>query len=95
MLSLYREIFLDHGYEVAGLGDAPVILDCGGNIGLASRYFSENYTEAAVLCMPVHAILTAAGNRFFSAGWDLKDAAESENADDYGPGGFAGLRPIG
>lgn len=29
---LYREIFLDRGYEVAGLGDAPVILDCGGTL---------------------------------------------------------------
>jgi hypothetical protein len=29
MLSFYREIVLDRGYEVAGLGDAPVILDCG------------------------------------------------------------------
>ena len=40
------------------------------------------------------AILTAAGSRFFSAGWDLKDAAASENADDYGPGGFAGLTEL-
>ena len=38
------------------------------------------------------AILTAAGERFFSAGWDLKAAAAGEGADaDHGPGGFAGL----
>lgn len=38
------------------------------------------------------AILTAAGERFFSAGWDLKAAAEGEGIDaDHGPGGFAGL----
>lgn len=38
------------------------------------------------------AILTGAGNRFFSAGWDLKAVASGaeENAD-YGGGGFAGL----
>jgi crotonobetainyl-CoA hydratase len=37
-------------------------------------------------------VITAAGNRFFSAGWDLKAAAEGEAHDaDQGPGGFAGL----
>jgi len=38
------------------------------------------------------AILTGAGERFFSAGWDLKAAAEGEASNtDFGPGGFAGL----
>lgn len=38
------------------------------------------------------AILTGAGQRFFSAGWDLKAAAAGEGiAADHGPGGFAGL----
>ena len=38
------------------------------------------------------AILTGAGDRFFCAGWDLKAAAEGEDAGaDHGPGGFAGL----
>jgi crotonobetainyl-CoA hydratase len=37
-------------------------------------------------------VLTGAGDRFFSAGWDLKAAAEGEEiAADHGPGGFAGL----
>ena len=37
-------------------------------------------------------VLTGAGDRFFSAGWDLKAAAAGEAADaDFGPGGFAGL----
>jgi crotonobetainyl-CoA hydratase len=41
------------------------------------------------------AILTGAGDRFFSAGWDLKAAAEGEAADaDHGPGGFAGLTEL-
>ncbi len=35
------------------------------------------------------AILTGGGERFFSAGWDLK-AGEAVDAD-HGPGGFAGL----
>ncbi|MER5394301.1 enoyl-CoA hydratase-related protein [Saccharopolyspora sp. NPDC002686] len=38
------------------------------------------------------AVLTGEGERFFSAGWDLKAAAEGEAIDaDHGPGGFAGL----
>ena len=41
------------------------------------------------------AIITGAGERFFSAGWDLKAAAEGEAADaDFGPGGFAGLTEL-
>ncbi len=40
------------------------------------------------------AILTAAGERFFSAGWDLKEAAGETEAGDYGPGGFAGLTEL-
>lgn len=38
------------------------------------------------------AVLTGAGERFFSAGWDLKAAAAGEGIDaDHGAGGFAGL----
>ncbi|MFC7339925.1 enoyl-CoA hydratase-related protein [Saccharopolyspora griseoalba] len=38
------------------------------------------------------AVLTGAGERFFSAGWDLKAAAGGEAIDaDHGRGGFAGL----
>jgi crotonobetainyl-CoA hydratase len=37
-------------------------------------------------------IVTAAGSRFFCAGWDLKAAAAGEAAGaNHGPGGFAGL----
>src|SRR6202043_724505 len=38
------------------------------------------------------AIVTGAGDRFFSAGWDLKAAAGGEQSDsDWGVGGFGGL----
>ena len=41
------------------------------------------------------AILTAEGERFFSAGWDLKVAAAGEPPDtDYGVGGFGGLQEL-
>jgi crotonobetainyl-CoA hydratase len=40
-------------------------------------------------------IVTAAGERFFSAGWDLKAAAAGEAVDaDHGAGGFAGLTEL-
>lgn len=48
MLSLYREIFLDRDYEVAGLGEAPVILDCGGNIGMSVIWFKQRYPRAGI-----------------------------------------------
>ncbi|HEX4150883.1 MAG TPA: enoyl-CoA hydratase-related protein [Steroidobacteraceae bacterium] len=38
------------------------------------------------------AIVTGAGDRFFSPGWDLKAAAGGEESDsDWGPSGFGGL----
>ncbi|HYM50208.1 MAG TPA: carnitinyl-CoA dehydratase [Candidatus Limnocylindrales bacterium] len=41
------------------------------------------------------AIITGAGERFFSAGWDLKEAAAGEPPDaDYGVGGFGGLQQL-
>ena len=41
------------------------------------------------------AIVTGAGERFFSAGWDLKAAAAGETPDaDFGVGGFGGLQEL-
>ena len=41
------------------------------------------------------ALLTAAGEKFFSAGWDLKAAADGDAVDgDYGVGGFGGLQEL-
>lgn len=41
------------------------------------------------------AVLTGGGDKFFSAGWDLKGAAEGEAPDtDYGVGGFGGLQEL-
>jgi crotonobetainyl-CoA hydratase len=43
----------------------------------------------------VCAILTGGGERFFSAGWDLKAAAAGEGVDaDFGAGGFGGLSEL-
>jgi len=41
------------------------------------------------------AVLTGGGDRFFSAGWDLKAAAAGESITaDHGPGGFGGLTEL-
>lgn len=41
------------------------------------------------------AILRAAGEKFFCAGWDLKAAADGDAVDgDYGVGGFGGLQEL-
>ncbi len=41
------------------------------------------------------AILTAAGDRFFSAGWDLSAASEGESYEaDWGVGGFGGFTEL-
>lgn len=41
------------------------------------------------------AIVSGAGDKFFSAGWDLKAAADGEAVDgDYGVGGFGGIQEL-
>lgn len=41
------------------------------------------------------AIITGGGDKFFSAGWDLKAAAGGDAVDgDYGAGGFGGLQEL-
>ena len=41
------------------------------------------------------AIITGEGEKFFSAGWDLKAVNDGEQADaDYGVGGFGGLQEL-
>ncbi len=61
-------------------------MDTSRRLGEAFRAFADE--EAARV-----AIITAGGDRFFSAGWDLKAAAAGDESaeEDYGPGGFAGL----
>jgi crotonobetainyl-CoA hydratase len=58
----------------------------------ASRRLNEVFTSFRDDPALRVAIITAAGDRFFSPGWDLKAAAAGEKSDeDWGVGGFGGL----
>jgi crotonobetainyl-CoA hydratase len=58
----------------------------------ASRRLNEVFTAFRDDPKLRIAIVTAAGDRFFCAGWDLKGAAGGEESDeDWGAGGFGGL----
>jgi crotonobetainyl-CoA hydratase len=63
--------------------------------GATSRAMGEIFVEFRDDPELRVAIVTGAGDRFFSAGWDLKDIAESGGADfDLGIGGWAGLQEL-
>ena len=58
----------------------------------ASRRLNEVFTRFRDDAALRIAIITGAGDRFFSPGWDLKAAAAGEKSDeDWGVGGFGGL----
>jgi crotonobetainyl-CoA hydratase len=58
----------------------------------ASRRLNEVFTSFRDDPALRVAIITGAGDRFFSPGWDLKGAAAGEKSDeDWGVGGFGGL----
>jgi crotonobetainyl-CoA hydratase len=58
----------------------------------ASRRLNEIFSEFRDDASLRIAIVTGGGEKFFSAGWDLKAAAAGEAPDaDWGVGGFAGL----
>jgi crotonobetainyl-CoA hydratase len=60
-----------------------------------SRELGEHFAAFAADDGLGVAIVTGAGERFFSAGWDLKAAAAGEAVDaDHGQGGFAGLTEL-
>jgi crotonobetainyl-CoA hydratase len=57
-----------------------------------SRQMSEAFVDFEADPDLRVAILSGSGERFFSAGWDLKSAADGEAFEaDYGSGGFGGL----
>lgn len=44
-----NELFIDKSYEFRSDTRTPLILDCGGNIGLSAIYFKRLYPEAKVI----------------------------------------------
>jgi len=60
--------------------------------GATSRLLGETFKEFRDDPELRVAIITAAGEKFFCPGWDLKSASEGEHADtDYGVGGWGGF----
>jgi FkbM family methyltransferase len=51
---LYREIFARQHYYFHAENDAPVIFDCGANVGMASIYFKWLYPKARVRAFEPH-----------------------------------------
>lgn len=47
-LNLYIEIFIIQEYRFKSQKKSPVILDCGGHIGLATLYFKSRYPKAKI-----------------------------------------------
>jgi FkbM family methyltransferase len=47
--ALYEEIFTAHVYEAGALAPAPLIVDCGANVGLATAWFTARYRGCTVL----------------------------------------------
>lgn len=45
----YKAIFERHFYRIPVVIAKPTILDCGANIGLATRYWLEKYPEAEII----------------------------------------------
>lgn len=44
----YWEIFVQHAYDFDTRREDPIILDCGGNIGLSAIWFKHRYPRAQV-----------------------------------------------
>jgi FkbM family methyltransferase len=47
-LSQFREIFADGCYRFDPAGEAPVIFDCGANIGMSCLYFKRLFPRASI-----------------------------------------------
>ena len=90
-MSNFLETFRD-GTILEVVLDRPkanaIDLETSREMGLIFRSFRDD-PELRV------AIVRTAGEKFFSAGWDLKAAANGDAVDgDYGVGGFAGLQEL-
>lgn len=49
-ISRAKELFANYQRIVNG-GKRPLIIDCGGNSGMATKYFCNTYNEAVIICV--------------------------------------------
>lgn len=47
----YKELFVDEIYKFESIHQAPLIIDCGANIGLASLYFKQQFPNAKIIAI--------------------------------------------
>jgi FkbM family methyltransferase len=50
LIVLYQEIFARQSYRFQTANPAPLILDCGSNIGLATLFFKSLFRNASIRC---------------------------------------------
>ena len=82
--------------KVGGILEVTIDRPKANAIDLAtSRIMGEVFAEFRDDPNMRVAILTAASEKFFCPGWDLKAAADGDEVDgDYGVGGFGGLQEL-
>lgn len=49
-IGMVNEIFLKKNYMFNSDNDAPVIIDCGANIGLSTIFFKQIYPKSKIIC---------------------------------------------
>lgn len=49
LLHLFRELFVELSYYVDGLPTAPLIVDCGSNLGISILFFKRLYPDCRVV----------------------------------------------
>jgi FkbM family methyltransferase len=85
MRFLFQEIFVAHGYYFESTNPAPVILDAGANIGVATLFFKTLYPEARIVCFEPDpdnfVLLTRNVERNRLTGVELHQAAVSDTAE--------------
>ncbi len=82
--------------RVGGIYEVTLDRPKANAIDLASsREMGEVFKEFRDNCELRVAVIKTGGEKFFSAGWDLKAAADGDAVDsDYGVGGFGGLQEL-
>ncbi len=63
----WSDIFLEHSLRFTAATDAPRVLDCGANVGLASLYFKALYPRANVTAFEADPALAAMCGRNLAA----------------------------